>query len=301
MRSMTVSPGIEKLIIEIRDDRTHGASQLSRQALEVMKTAASRSRAKNATELYHELAEIAARLKDVRPSMVPIFNAVARIENSLKAANAEPVDSLRQRVSAGVDEQVQSALSALTALAAYSAHLLNPEDVVLTHSYSSTVAAALKEAHRSKGIKAIVTRSGAGRTGERLAWELNLAGVPVTFIDDSAVGFYIKTVQKVLVGADRICADGGLVNGIGTALVAQAAKNAGVPFYVLCDTLKFDCRLKSSEVVLEEKDPAEVVSPGALPTEITVKNPYFDITPPELITGIVTEVGLVEKGSLKFD
>jgi ribose 1,5-bisphosphate isomerase len=301
MKSMTIPPEIETLINEIRDDRTHGASQLARQALELMKAAAAQSRAVDAAEFRQEFGEIATRLKNVRPSMVPIFNSVVRLESNLKAAHAESVDSLRQQVIASVSELVQSALSALTKLAACSANLLSQEDVVLTHSYSSTVAGALKEAHKAVGIRVIVTRSGVGRTGERIAWELNLAGVPVTFIDDCAVGFYIKTAQKVLVGADRVCADGGLVNGIGTSLVAQAAKNAGVPFYVLCDTLKFDCRLKSTEVILEEKEPAEVVPAGVLPADITVKNPYFDITPPELITGIVTEIGLIERGSLKFD
>ena len=97
-----------------------------------------------------------------------------------------------------------------------------------------------------------------------------------------------------MAGADRICADGKLVNGIGTYQLALAAKMRGIPFYVFCETLKFDPRLKGDEVDLEEKDTSEVVEPGRLPPEIRVKNPYFDVTPLELVTGIVTENGLLK-------
>jgi len=99
----------------------------------------------------------------------------------------------------------------------------------------------------------------------------------------------------VWTGADRICADGALVNGVGTYLVALAAQRAELPFYALCETLKFDPRLPSTAVELEEKEAAEVAPEGSLPEGVTVRNPYFDITPADLITGIVTEEGLVKK------
>jgi translation initiation factor 2B subunit (eIF-2B alpha/beta/delta family) len=165
----------------------------------------------------------------------------------------------------------------------------------MTHSYSSTVIKTLKAAYsRHKSIEVIVTRSGPGRTGERIARELRHHGVAVTFIDDAAMGLYIATANKVMVGADRICADAKLVNGIGTYPLALAADRANIPFYVLCETLKFDPRLSSHEVDLEEKETSEVTEPGRLPPGVRVKNPYFDITPLELITGIVTENGVLK-------
>ncbi|MFC1941127.1 hypothetical protein ACFLWL_01770 [Chloroflexota bacterium] len=139
----------------------------------------------------------------------------------------------------------------------------------------------------------IVTRSGPGRTGERTAQELGVYGIPLIFIDDTAMGLYLSTINKVVVGTDRICADSKVINGIGTYQLALAAKSTKIPFYVVCDTLKFDPRLGSTEVNLEEKEPSEVVEPGRLPPEVKVKNPYFDITPLELVTGIVTENGLL--------
>ncbi len=96
-----------------------------------------------------------------------------------------------------------------------------------------------------------------------------------------------------MVGADRICADGKVVNGIGTYQLALVAERANVPFYVLCETLKFYPRLRSEEVVLEEKDPSEITKAGRLPSEVRSRNPYVDITPPELVTGVITEKGLL--------
>ncbi len=281
------------MINEIRNDKTHGASQLARQALEAIKVAAQESPARSATALRNDLLEVTAKLKSLRPSMVPIANSIQKLETKLAQDQSSETNALRQRIMAAADDLARASVEALTKIAAHTAQLVAERDVILTHSYSSTVAVALKAAYKLHSISVIVTRGGAGRTGERLAWELNLAGVPVTFIDDAAAGFYMPEANKVLEGADRICADRALVNAAGTLLVALAAKRAVVPFYVLCETLKFDAKTKSSEVEIEEKEPAEVAAPGALPEAVKVENPYFDITPADLITGIVTENGLV--------
>ncbi|MCL0057687.1 hypothetical protein M1N05_01265 [Dehalococcoidales bacterium] len=145
-----------------------------------------------------------------------------------------------------------------------------------TDSYSSTVMAVLKAAlAKHRHIEVIATRSGPGGTGERIARELGLYGIPVTFIDDTAMGLYLSMMNKVVVGADRICADGKVVNGISTYQLALTAERAGIPFYVFCEMLKFDPRLKGDEVDLEEKEPSEVVKMRRFPPEVRVKNPYF--------------------------
>jgi ribose 1,5-bisphosphate isomerase len=298
MFSMTINPAIDDLIVEIQEDKTHGASQLARQALEVMRVAAMASRARTTGEFTAELDEIARRLMVVRPSMAPVFNAVNRLMMAVTGNQSGNMAALRNDTITHVNELIQASIRAVTQIAAYAVEELSAREVVLTHSYSSTVAMALKAAHMKHNLRVIVTRSGSGRTGERTAWEIAYAGIPVTFIDDTAIGLFVSQASKVLVGADRICADGGLINGVGTYLLALAAKRAGVPFYVLCETLKFDKRFKSTEVELEEKEPAEVSPPDTLPEEVEVKNPYFDITPPDLITAIITENGLVQPGSL---
>lgn len=292
---MNISPEITSLIDEIRNDKTHGASQLARQAAEVLKITAERSWADSVEQFWLEQREVGQELMLSRPAMAPVSNIIARLLKTISKKSAEmDLPSIRRFVVSRADEVIGESLQAIAQIAQYGSELIAGGDKIMTHSYSSTVMAVLQEAFtRDRNIKVITTRSGPGRTGERIAQELGHYGVPVTFIDDTAIGLYISTVNKAVVGADRICADGKLINGIGTYQLALAAKMRGIPFYVLCETLKFDPRLKGDEVDLEEKDTSEVVEPGRLPLEVSVKNPYFDVIPLELVTGIVTENGLL--------
>ncbi len=244
---MSINPEITRLIDEIRNNRTDGASQLARQAVAALKTAAERSQAGNSREFLLEQMGIGERLMSARPAMAPLYNIVSRLLNRV-ATNAEglDLDSIKLITLAKADELIKDSLEAVARIAQFGSELIAGGDTIMTHSYSSTVVAALKQAfNKHRSIEVIVTRSGPGRTGERIAQQLGADGTAVTFIDDAAVGLYISTASKIMVGADRICADGG------------------------------------------------VVTPGTLPQTVKVKNPYFDITPRELVTGIVTENGLL--------
>ena len=314
---MNASSEITGLIDEIRSDKTHGASQLARQAVQALRITAERSQVESTREFLLEQKEVGQRLISTRPAMAPIFNIVSRLLNTI-AGKAEGLglDSVRQLAIPKADELMSDSLRAVAQIAKYGSQLVADGDRIMTHSYSSTVVAVLKEAffilrdtgevqeeapfeHKEvvtvgkRDIEVITTRSGPGRTGERIAQELGLCGIPVTLIDDAAMGLYLPTANKVMLGADRVCADGKVVNGIGTYQLALVAQRTRIPFYVLCETLKFDPRLKSNEVDLEEKEPSEVAEPGRLPPEVRIKNPYFDITPLELVSGIVTENGLL--------
>ncbi len=295
MVAMSIGPEIISLIDEIRNDKVHGASELARQAVGVLKVAAERSRAGSVATFLVEQREVGERLMSARPAMAPVFNIVGNLlEKMEEKAGEMDLDSVRHFTVAKADEAVSNSLQAVARIVEYGSELITDGDKIMTHSYSSTVLAMLKAAFtKHSNIEVITTRSGPGRTGETIARELGRYGIPVTFIDDVAMGLYISTVNKVMVGVDRVCADGAVVNGIGTYPLALTAQRASVPFYVLGETLKFDLRLRSDEVGLEEKESSEVVEAGILPAEVRVKNPYFDITPLELITGIVTEKGLL--------
>jgi len=292
---MNISGEITGLINEIKGDKTHGASQLARQAVKVLKVAAEHSRADSVEQFLLELNRVGERLMAARPAMAPIFNIVSRFLEAVSEVSTDAgLDSIKSLAISKAGELANDSLQAIAQIVNHGAKLITDSDRIMTHSYSSTVMAVLKEAFaKHKHIEIIATRSGPGRTGERIAQELGRSGLPVTFIDDAAMGLYIAVASKVMVGADRVCADGDIINGIGTYQLALAAEKASIPFYVLCETLKFDLRLKSGEVDLEEKEPSEIVEPGALPPGVRVKNPYFDITPLELVTGVVTESGLL--------
>jgi len=292
---VSISPEIISLIDEIRDDKVNGASQLARQAVKVLKVAAEHSRTDSVEQFLLELNGVGERLMVARPAMAPVFSIVSRFLGAVSQVSVDVgLDSIKSLAISKADELANDSLQAVAQIVNYGAKLITEGDRIMTHSYSSTVMAVLKEAFaKHKHIEIIATRSGPGRTGERIAQELGRSGLPVTFIDDAAMGLYISVANKVMVGADRVCADGDIINGIGTYQLALAAEKAGIPFYVLCETLKFDLGLKSGEVDLEEKEPSEIVEPGALPPGVRVKNPYFDITPLELVTGVVTENGLL--------
>ena len=290
---MNINPEIISLIDEIRNDKTQGAGQLARQALEVLRTAAERSQAESTQSFVMEQNEIGLRLISIRPAMTPIYNMVSRMLGAI-TSTAIDLDSIRQLTISRAAELMSGSLEALALIARHGSELIADNERIMTHSYSSTVVAVLKEAGtRHKGIEVTITRSGPGRSGERIAQELGLLGIPLTFIDDTAVGVYLPAVNRVMVGADRVCADGGVVNGAGTYQLALASKVANTPFCVLCETLKFDPRLRSNEIDLEEREPSEVVEPVRLPPGVRIKNPHFDITPLALINAVVTENGLL--------
>jgi eIF-2B alpha/beta/delta-like uncharacterized protein len=293
---MKISPEIASLIDEIRNDRVHGASQLAKQAVQVLKTSAEHSQAKSVEQFLTEQSLAGKELMSARPAMAPVFNIVSRLLKAVSEKSGEmDLAATRQLTIIQADQAINDSIQAVAQIAKRGSELITDSDRIMTHSYSSTVMKMLKAAYaKHKNIEVVATRSGPGRTGERIARELSHHGAAVTFIDDTAVGLYIATVNKVMVGADRICADGNLINGIGTYPLALASARAGIPFYVLCERLKFDPRLSSHEVDLEEKEASEVIEPGRLPPEVMIKNPYFDITPLELITGIVTENGVLK-------
>jgi eIF-2B alpha/beta/delta-like uncharacterized protein len=292
---VNISNKIARLTDEIRNDRTHGASQLARQAMAVLKVAAEHSQADSAEHFLKELKGVGEGLMKARPAMAPIFNIVNRYLGALSlVSTGQGVGYLKGLAVSKADELARVSLQAVAEITSCGLGLIAEGDKIMTHSYSSTVMAVLGEAPaEGRHIEVIVTRSGAGGTGRRTALELGRRGIKVTFIDDTAVGLYVSSANKVMVGADRICADGTIVNGVGTYPLALAAQKAAVPFYVLCETLKFDHRMKSNEVDLEEKEPSEVIGKAKLPPPVSVKNPYFDLTPLELVTGIVTENGLL--------
>jgi translation initiation factor 2B subunit (eIF-2B alpha/beta/delta family) len=200
---------------------------------------------------------------------------------------------LRQFTISRIDETISESLQAVAQIVLHAREIVASGDKIMTHSYSSTVVLLLKDiASRDGNLDIIITRSGAGRTGEQIVWELSDCGVPITFIDDAAVGLYLSTVNKVLLGADTVGADG-VVNGVGSYPLAVVAARHGVPVYILAETLKFDTSLVRDRVDIEDRDGAELAAPINLPQTISVGNPHFDITPLELITGVMTERGIM--------
>ncbi len=292
---MDLNPEIVSLIDEIKNDRTHGASELARQAARVLKITAERSQAVSPEQVLNELRSVALDLGQARPAMAPIFNMTRALLGAV-ASQAAPttLPKLKLFAASRAEEMLDSSSLAVARIAEQGTKLIASGDRIITHSYSSTVVAALKKAFDKWGsITVIATKSGPGGSGQITAAKLHDYGIPVTLIDDTAMAGYIQKADVAIIGADRICADGQVVNGAGSYQLALVAARNKVPLYVLCELLKFDPRLMGDQVDLEESGPDELVTPARLPSGIMVSNPRFDITPPELVTGILTEKGLL--------
>jgi translation initiation factor 2B subunit (eIF-2B alpha/beta/delta family) len=289
---MEIRPEILNMIEGIRSNNSHSASQLARLSTEVMRKTAESSRISDVSLFLKEQSEIGHRLIDTRPAMAPLYNMVSRLlEDTAAAAPEKDLPSLKCFAAQRAERLIEDSARAVARIAEYGAGLINEGDTVMTYSYSSTVIAVLKEASEKHHIEVIVPRSGYGGSGLITARRLAGCGLPVTLIDDTAVSSYLASSDMVIVGADRICADLKLVNAMGTAQLASLAGVSGVPFFILCEKLKFDSRLTSDKLELEEgATPEELVD---LPRVIKYKSPTYDITPLEPGIIIVTEEGLI--------
>jgi methylthioribose-1-phosphate isomerase len=187
--------------------------------------------------------------------------------------------------------------------------LIPPGGRVLTHCNAGGLATAgygtalapIRTAHeQGRPIHVFVDETRPFLQGARLtAWELQRAGVPLTLITDNMAGYFMRRseVDCVIVGADRVVANGDIANKIGTYSLAVLAKAHGIPFYVAAPSSTVDFALPNGDAIpIEQRDPAEVTTMGGrsiAPQGVVAAHPAFDVTPNELITAIITERGVV--------
>ena len=202
-------------------------------------------------------------------------------------------------------------VAANRALGAHGADLLPPEASVLTHCNAGTLACVgygtalgvIRAAHeRGRVVTVWVDETRPVLQGARLtAWELDRLGIPFRVVVDAAAGslFAAGSVDAVVVGADRIAANGDVANKIGTYPLAVLARAHDVPFYVAAPTTTVDAAVTSgAEIPIEVRDDAEVAGAGearTIPAGARVHNPAFDVTPARLVTALITERGALHR------
>jgi methylthioribose-1-phosphate isomerase len=211
---------------------------------------------------------------------------------------------LRREADAIMEEELQAAHK----IGQYGSTLIEDDETVLTHcnagalataGYGTALALVRSAVEQGKHIKVIATETRPLLQGSRLtAFELFRDHIPVTLVCDSAVAQLMSNglIDKVVVGADRIMKTGHVANKIGTLQIALASKFYGVPFYVAAPFSTVDLLTDPSKIVIEERNPDEVLlfaGRRIAPRGVNAMNPAFDVTPPELITGIVTDRGVV--------
>jgi methylthioribose-1-phosphate isomerase len=249
--------------------------------------------------------EASARLiKSTRPTARNLFWGADRVVEAAKLAKS--VNEARELTLREAKRIHEEEIRVDSKLSAWGATLIRDGDTVLTHCNTGQLATAgqgsafgvIYEAWKQgKKIRVYATETRPLLQGARLTTlELVNAGIPATLIVDSAAGYLMRLgrVEAVIVGADRILGDGTTANKIGTYTLAVLAKEHGVPFYVAAPLSTFD--LERKEIPIEQRSPDEVKGFQSIKTatpEVEAWNPAFDVTPPRLITGIITEVGVL--------
>lgn len=281
---------LSAVVRELEGDRTSGASALSQRLTQGLADFVREAAATDPSDLLEQLRQAALALAAARPSM----RALANTAGLIVAAAAEPppdLPALRQRVLQAIQQVIEGWDTAAESIASRALNLL--PDSVLTYSYSSTVLAALK--HR-RPTRIVVCESRPLYEGRGLAAELSATGLHPTVITDAQAGYFVSNIGAVLVGADAVLADGSLVNKVGTTLIALAARRQGVPLYVACESLKV-CAEVEEHFPSEEKEPEEVWADA--PAAVTVRNVYFERTPADLVSAIITEQGVFRPDGLE--
>jgi methylthioribose-1-phosphate isomerase len=265
------------------------------------------SKAKTGRGLQSELERAASLLISTRPTAVNIHWAVKRIlQISSKGKNVKEIRRLvRLEALAMLNEDTLTNRK----LGRAGSALFYDGDVVMTHCNAGSLATStygtalgvLRTAREDgKNLKVIATETRPVMQGSRLtAFELMHDDFDVRLISDTAVGYVManKMVDKVIVGADRILRTGHVYNKIGTYQIAVMAHTHKIPFYVAAPISTFDLKSSISEIKIEDRSPEEITKIKNIliaPKGVTTINPAFDITPPILITGIITELGLLE-------
>ena len=260
-------------------------------------------------------AEVAAKFDTVcstlaatRPTAVNLFWAIDRMKRLYRSIEDRPLAEIRDRLVAEAQLVKQEDIAINEAMGRHGAPLVPDGKTVLTHCNAGALATAgfgtalgvIRAAVAAgKKIDVFADETRPFLQGARLtAWELQQDNIPVKLITDNMAGHFLKSgrIGCVVVGADRIAANGDVANKIGTYSVAVLAKENGVPFYVAAPISTLDLTLASGDQIPIEQRPAEEVTHvfgvQVAPTGMEVENPAFDVTPNRYVTGIITEHGV---------
>lgn len=250
-------------------------------------------------------------LAQSRPTAVNLFWALSRMRTVLMKNEGRAPADIAQRLIEEAHTILAEDVRINRAMGAYGSALLSEGSRVLTHCNAGALATAghgtalgvIRSAvEAGKRISVIADETRPFLQGARLtAWELQQDDIPVTLITDNMSGHMMSCgeVDAVIVGADRVAANGDVANKIGTYMVAVLAQRHGIPFYVACPLSTIDLKLESGALIpIEERAQKEVRGFGETewaPAGVATRNPAFDVTPADLVTALITEKGVIRE------
>lgn len=294
-----VNGEVREIARDIKRMKIRGAGRIARSAAEAVLLTAQRSKAKKTITFIEELEASASLLLDTRPTAVSLSNSIRYVMFRVKEAQKRnlKLEDLRQLVIKAAEDFIENSGQAVERIGEIGARRVEDGDLIMTHCNSAAVTAVLKNAfNKGKRFEVLVCETRPRFQGRITAKTLSGIGVPTSLIVDGAARSFMARVDKAIVGADAVAANGAVVNKIGTSMVALAAHEARVLFFVAAETYKFSPETMLGQLVkIEERDSSEIMSERELKSmgKVTVRNPSFDVTPPEYIDLIITERGII--------
>lgn len=299
----------QEVVQAIKEMKVRGAPMIGVIAAYGVALGAQRIEASSREGFLAELQHITEALASTRPTAVNLFRAIEQMKTAAQTAKDIPrikAALVREAERIHADEE-----RATRQISQFGAELIQDSSTILTHCNTGVLATAgygtalgvIKAAkEQGKRIRVLATETRPLLQGARLtAWELRQEGIPVTLITDSMAGHFMSkgAVNCVIVGADRIAANGDVANKIGTYTLAVLAREKGIPFYVAAPISSIDLSLPSGEQIpIEERSPEEVTHIQGVPIApkgVEVANPAFDVTPHRYISAIITEKGILRE------
>jgi len=295
----------------IRDMIVRGAPAIGVSAAMGVALGISQSKASDLAALNAEVATISDTLAATRPTAVNLFWAIERMRqryNALAAANT-PIPKIKAALIAEARQMYDEDIAACKAMGAHGAELLPQTGTVLTHcnagalatcGYGTALGVIRAAVERGHTIDVFADETRPYLQGARLtAWELLHDNIPTTVLCDNMAGSLMRQgkIQAVIVGADRIAANGDTANKIGTYSVAVLAKEHSIPFYVAAPLSTIDpATAHGDQIPIEQRAATEVTHSNGrqmTPNGAAIQNPAFDVTPAKYITAIITERGVL--------
>jgi len=292
----------------IRNMIVRGAPAIGVAAAMGIAVGVQKSQANNVAELKKEFAEICENMGQTRPTAVNLFWAIRRMTEKFESLSARTIPQIQQALIEEAQRMHAEDIAANQAMGRHGATLMPSTGGVLTHCNAGALATAgygtalgviraAVEAGKKINVYADETRP--FLQGSRLtAWELMKDGIPTTVISDSMAGVMMQKgkIGAVVVGADRIAANGDVANKVGTYTVAVLAKENGIPFYVAAPLSTVDLQASDgSKIPIEQRNKREVshiAGKRMVPDGVEIENPAFDVTPAKYVTAIITERGI---------
>lgn len=297
----------EDIAAAIRRLVVRGAPAIGVAAAMGVALAARSSNAKNIEGFRTDLEKAAAGLRSTRPTAVNLFWGIDRAMSV--ALRASTVDEARDWIVKEVLQMAEEDVAACKRLGKFGADLIEDGDTIITQcnagalatvGYGTALGVLRAASEQGKCVKVIVPETRPALQGSRLtAFELSKDGFGCTIISDTAVGSMMRSgrVDKAVVGADRVTKDGFVFNKIGTYQMAVLAREHGIPFYPAAPTSSFDLTRTHDQIAIEERPHDEVTrirGRRIAPRGVPVANPAFDMTPPQLVTAIVSDQGMIK-------